>query len=190
MEKYNFGEDVSYLLVHNKLGIKTLEQLEMAEAYTFMIRALEIENGLYKIAEFTKHSYMGLHFYLFQDIYTFAGEFRKVQLSKGSTRFCQFQYIDQMADEIFDALHAEGDWWDIETAAKRLAYFKAELNMLHPFREGNGPTTRIFIHAYARTKGYEWDYASLDQDEYMQAMIQSVVDTTLLEQIFYKTLSS
>ncbi len=58
MEKYNFGEDVSYLLVHNKLGIKTLEQLEMAEAYAFMIRALEIENGLYKIAEFTKHSYM------------------------------------------------------------------------------------------------------------------------------------
>lgn len=188
MEKYNFGEDASYLLSHNKLGIQTLEQLEMAEAYAFMIRALEIENGLYKISDFTKTGFMELHRYLFQDIYRFAGEFRKVQLSKGTTRFCQFQYIDQMADEIFGALHMETKWQDIETAAKRLAYFKAELNMLHPFREGNGRATRIFIHAYARTKGYEWDYASLEKDEYMQAMIESVVDTTELEAIFLKTL--
>ncbi|MFF5995962.1 Fic family protein [Lysinibacillus sp. KU-BSD001] len=189
MEKYNFGADVSYLLTHNKLGIQTMEQLERAEAYAFMIRALEIENGLYKVSHFTKRSFMDLHRYLFQDIYTFAGQFRRVQLSKGTTRFCQFQYIDQMADEIFKAIQVEEDWQDIEMAAKRLAHFKTELNMLHPFREGNGRATRIFIHAYARTKGYEWDYASLEKDEYMQAMIESVVDTTLLEHIFYRTLS-
>ena len=188
MEKYNFGEDASYLLSCNKLGIETLEQLEIAEAYAFMIRALEIENGLYRMEAFTKCGFKALHRYLFQDIYHFAGEFREVQLSKGNTRFCQFQYIDRMADEIFGVLHTEGAWQDISTAAKRLAYFKAELNMLHPFREGNGRATRIFIHAYAREKGYEWDYASLDKNEYMQAMIESVVDTTALEVIFLKTL--
>ncbi|WP_413363302.1 Fic/DOC family protein [Lysinibacillus sp. 3P01SB] len=188
MEKYNFGEDASYLLSHNKLGIQTIEQLELAEAYAFMIRALEIENGVYHISGFTKAGFLELHRYLFQDIYRFAGEFRDVQLSKGTTRFCQFQYIDRMADEIFGALHKEGDWHDIGTAAKRLAYFKAELNMLHPFREGNGRATRIFIHAYARTKGYEWDYASLDKEEYMKAMIESVIDSTALESIFLKTL--
>lgn len=188
MEKYNFGEDTAYLLSHNKLGIQSLEQLERAEAYAFMIRALEIEKGLYKIEDFTKTGFIDLHRYLFQDIYHFAGEFRQVQLSKGTTRFCQFQYIDRMADEIFGALHMEKEWQDVNTAAKRLAYFKAELNMLHPFREGNGRATRIFIHAYARTKGYEWDYASLNKDEYMKAMIESVVDTTALEEVFLKTL--
>ncbi|KGR82654.1 Fic/DOC family protein [Lysinibacillus odysseyi] len=188
MEKYNFGEDASYLLSHNKLGIQTLEQLEVAEAYAFMIRALEIENGLYQIPAFTKEGFIDLHRYLFQDIYHFAGEFRKVQLSKGTTRFCQFQYIDRMADEIFGALHTEGSWQDIAMAAKRLAYFKTEMNMLHPFREGNGRAIRIFIHAYARTKGYEWDYTNLVKEEYIKAMIESVVDTTALEAIFLKTL--
>lgn len=188
MEKYNFGEDASYLLSHNKLGIQTLEQLEVAEAYAFMIRALEIENGLYQIRAFTKEGFIDLHRYLFQDIYHFAGEFRKVQLSKGTTRFCQFQYIDRMADEIFGALHTEGSWQDIAMAAKRLAYFKTEMNMLHPFREGNGRAIRIFIHAYARTKGYEWDYTNLVKEEYIKAMIESVVDTTALEAIFLKTL--
>lgn len=188
MEKYNFGEDSSYLLTQNKLGIQTQEQLEVAEAYAFMIRALEIENGLYQITTFTKEGFIELHRYLFQDIYHFAGKFRQVQLSKGRTRFCQFQYIDRVADEIFDALHREGTWRDIETAAKRLAYFKTELNMLHPFREGNGRAIRIFIHAYAKIKGYEWDYASLEKEEYMKAMIESVVDTTALEAIFLKTL--
>lgn len=188
MQRYNFGADDDYLLTHNKLGIETIEQLERAEQYAFMVRALQIETERYTIDTFTKQSFCALHHHLFQDIFTFAGTFRDVQLSKGNTRFCQAQYLDIIADELFFELQHEEPWTTKDRAAERLAYFKAELNMLHPFREGNGRTIRIFLHAYARTKGYEWHYMDLVQDDYMNSMIQSVTNTVKLQRILYNTL--
>lgn len=187
-EKYNFGQDDDYLLTHNKLGIDSLEQLERAEQYAFMVRALQIETGDYIIDSFSKEAFQALHDHLFQDIFTFAGQYRDVQLSKGHTRFCQYQFLDNMAEQLFTELQQEAAWLTKEVAAERLAYFKAELNMLHPFREGNGRTIRIFLHAYARTKGYEWHYMRLVQNTYMQSMIQSIANTTALQQILYDTL--
>lgn len=188
MQRYNFGADDHYLLTHNKLGIDTLEELERAEQYAFMIRALQVETQHYTIENFTKQSFCALHHHLFQDIFTFAGTFRDVQLSKGNTRFCQAQFLDVIADELFEELQHEAAWQTTQQAAARLAYFKAELNMLHPFREGNGRTIRIFLHAYARTKRYEWHYMDLVQDEYMSSMIQSVTNTADLQRILYNTL--
>ena len=188
MQRYNFGADDDYLLKNNKLGITTMEQLERAEQYAFMIRALQVETERYTIKHFTKQSFCSLHHHLFQDIFTFAGEFRDVQLSKGNTRFCQAQFLDDMADELFAEMRREGNWDTTVQAAERLAYFKAELNMLHPFREGNGRTIRIFLHAYARTKGYEWHYMNLVKDAYMNSMIQSVTNTSELRRILYDTL--
>lgn len=188
MQRYNFGADDDYLLKNNKLGITTIEQLERAEQYAFMIRALQVETERYTIKQFTKQSFCALHHHLFQDIFTFAGEFRDVQLSKGNTRFCQAQFLDVMADELFAEMRREGNWETTAQAAERLAYFKAELNMLHPFREGNGRTIRIFLHAYARAKGYEWHYMNLVKDAYMNSMIQSVTNTSELRRILYETL--
>lgn len=188
MQRYNFGADDDYLLKNNKLGITTIEQLERAEQYAFMIRALQVETERYTIKQLTKQSFCALHHHLFQDIFTFAGEFRDVQLSKGNTRFCQAQFLDVMADELFAEMRREGNWETTAQAAERLAYFKAELNMLHPFREGNGRTIRIFLHAYARTKGYEWHYMNLVKDAYMNSMIQSVTNTSELRRILYETL--
>ncbi|WP_342511571.1 Fic family protein [Sporosarcina sp. FSL K6-1522] len=83
----------------------------------------------------------------------------------------------------------EPDWDSLEHAAKSLAYFKAELNMLHPFREGNGRTTRIFLQAFAKSKQFFWAYDKMDRDEYMQAMIRSITSEELLEQLFLNTLT-
>lgn len=60
--------------------------------------------------------------------------------------------------------------------------------MLHPFREGNGRTLRIFIRELARTKGYDWDFEKMDKEDYMNAMIRATSDSTELKRIFLNTL--
>ncbi|WP_342533284.1 Fic family protein [Lysinibacillus sp. FSL K6-0057] len=75
-----------------------------------------------------------------------------------------------MCNGILSKLQEEGTWGTLEEAAKKLAYYKAELNLLHPFREGNGRTIRLFIYLYALNKGFLWEYVDLGSEEYMQAM--------------------
>lgn len=188
MEKYNDFDNDDYLLRTNLLDITDFDELEQAEAFTFSIRAAQIEQGTYKIAAFSKEDFVDLHHHLFQDIYPFAGQFRKVQLMKGATRFCQMEFLDGYATDLFNQLQNEPEWDSIEHAAKRLAYFKSELNMLHPFREGNGRTTRIFLQEYTKSKGFLWKYDKIDRNEYMQAMIHSVTSEDLLEKQFLNTL--
>ncbi len=107
---------------------------------------------------------------------------------KGATRFCQYQFINSYASELFLQKNNEPTWSSINQAANRLAYYKSELNMLHPFREGNGRTIRIFLQAYALSKGVNWNFTDIDQDTYLKAMIQSVTDTELLENLFLNTI--
>ena len=190
MEKYNFGNDEPYLLARNLVGAQNLEELAIAEQFAFTVRALQFEKGEYQLERFTVETFTELHRHLFQDIYSFAGEIRDVNMSKGNTRFCQMQFIDVELTRFFKELAGEPEWPNLDMAAQRLAYFKSELNMIHPFREGNGRTIRLFIHAFARSKGLDWHYSELAQERYMQAMIQSVYDVSLLEQLFKDTIKS
>lgn len=188
MEKYNFGDDEQYLLRKNLVGATNFEELEKAEQFVFTVRALQFEQGDYVIANYSLNSLVALHFHLFQDIYKFAGEFRDVQLVKGQTRFCQMQFIQSELKRVFKELVQDSAWSTVDEAATRLAYFKSELNIIHPFREGNGRTIRLFVQALALSRGYEWHYSDMEQDVYMNAMIQSVTDTQVLEQLFKATL--
>lgn len=188
MERYNFSDDEQYLLRKNLVGATNFEELEKAEQFVFTVRALQFEQGDYVIINYSENSLVALHFHLFQDIYKFAGEFRDVQLVKGETRFYQMQFIQSELERIFSELTKEPAWSTIDEAATRLAYFKSELNIIHPFREGNGRTIRLFIQALARSQGYEWHYSNMDQTTYMNAMIRSVYNTQLLEQLFKETL--
>nr|WP_106780866.1 Fic family protein [Lysinibacillus timonensis] len=177
MGKSNFDEDETFLLSQSVQKVENLDELEKIEQYAFFIRSFQMEQGKYKLQGFTFNDLVKLHHHLFQDIYTFAGKIRNVQLTKGNTRFCQFQFIETMANEIFQQLESESDWLTTLEAANRLAYYKAELNMLYPFREGNGRTIRIFIQKWAETKGYIWHYNELHKEEYIQAMIESKYPT-------------
>ncbi|MDZ5712845.1 Fic/DOC family protein [Jeotgalibacillus haloalkalitolerans] len=189
MDKYISSENDDFLLKYNLLGVTDEEALMEAEAVTFSLRAAEFVRKQYKVSSFDIQSFKDLHRHFFQDIYPFAGQFRTVQLMKGNTRFCQAQFLDSYAARIFEALAAEKDWTSLEHAAERLAYFKSELNMLHPFREGNGRTIRSFLHEYAWSKGIEWQYDQLDRTEYINAMIRAVTDLTDLERLFKQTIS-
>ena len=189
MAKYNEFENDDYLLKTNLLSITDFAELEQAEAFTFSMRAAQIEQGVYNITAFALTDFVALHRHLFQDIYAFAGQFRDVHLMKGSTRFCQVQYMDGYASDLFSKLKNEPTWYSLEYAAKRLAYFKSELNMLHPFREGNGRTIRIFLQSFANHKGFLWIYNKMDRDQYMQAMIRAVTSEDLLEMLLLNTLT-
>nr|WP_246593724.1 Fic family protein [Evansella tamaricis] len=176
------------LLRHNLLGVNSQKELETAEAFAFALRANALEQGEFSLNYFTLKEFQDLHFYLFQDIYPFAGKFRDVQLMKGNTRFCQVQYLESYAKNLFNELNAEQSWNSLEVAAERLAYFKSELNMLHPFREGNGRTIRIYMYAFAWERGIEWAYETTDRDKYMQAAIQSVVNIEALRSLFLESI--
>jgi len=188
MGKYNEKDNDDYLLKSNLLGINSHEELERAEAFTFSLRATDLEQNGFKSITFTLKGFQDLHHHLFQDIYPFAGDFRDVQLIKGNTRFCQVQFLNDYATDLFHELNEEPAWNSLEEAADCLAYFKSELNMLHPFREGNGRTTRIYIYAYALSRGIEWAYETMNRENYMQAIIQSVVDLEALRKVFLETI--
>lgn len=188
MTKYNEFESDDYLLKVNRLNIADWAELEEAEAFAFTMRAIQVERGVYKITGHGLPDFMELHKHLFQDIYPFAGKFRDVQLMKGSTRFCQVEHLHSYAKALFNELTNEPSWTSLTEAATRMSYYKAELNMLHPFREGNGRTIRIFLQNYAKTKNYGWAFEQMAPDRYLQAMIRSVTDEDLLFALFLETL--
>ena len=90
---------------------------------------------------------------------------------------------------MFQQLQKEARWNSLEEAANRLAYYKSELNMLHPFRKGNDRTIRIFIHAFAKSRGVEWSYETMDREKYLNVMIRATHDTQPLQQLFFETIS-
>ncbi len=188
MAKYNEQDNDDYLLENNLLGIQSHEELEQAESLAFSLRASELELEEFKHIPLTLDGFKKLHFYLFQDIYPFAGQFREVQLKKMSTLFCQFQFLDNQSTKLFRQLDEQLSWPSLEKAAERLAYFKSEINMLHPFREGNGRTIRTFIYLYALQKGIIWRYEEMDRYRYIEAMIKSVKNPSMLEELFLDTI--
>ncbi|MGK0577122.1 Fic/DOC family protein [Macrococcus capreoli] len=129
-----------------------------------------------------------LHKKLFGSIYSFAGEFREVSLMKDETRFCEPQYININLKDLFDKFNSENEWSDIKIATERLAYFKTEINMIHPFREGNGRTIRIIVREMARKKGFDWRTELLDRESYLNAMRKSSFDERPLIIVFENTL--
>lgn len=107
LNKYNQHLNDDYLLKINLLGISDFKSLEDTEAFVFSLCAGQIEQGIYSIDSFQIEDFKNLHKYLFQNIYPFSGEFRNVQLMKGSTRFCQFQFINSYAQDLFKLLNTE-----------------------------------------------------------------------------------
>ena len=119
---------------------------------------------------------MKIHKYLFGDIYEWAGKIRTVDISKG-TFFCLVQFIEMQFDEIYRELKNENFLVDItekETFGKRVAYYLSEINMVHPFREGNGRTQRIYIEQLCKKNGrFDIDYSKVDNDAMVKASIAS-----------------
>lgn len=116
-----------------------------------------------------------IHEYIFQDLYTWAGKTRDVEISKGGTNFAPCTYLKSAIDELFSSLKQEKflTGLPVDKLSERLAHYYTELNFAHPFREGNGRTQREFIRELADKNGYVLDWNKMDQDKLMEATIES-----------------
>ena len=173
----------------NKLEIKDMDLLKEYERQIVAIKLLELEkqpiNNSFDIKRFSD-----IHRFLFEDIYEFAGCFRNEDIAKDNFKFARWEYIEDELTRLLEKLKNENYLKDLdkETLANRLAYYAAELNVLHPFREGNGRTIREFIRQLAKYNGYYLNFNMVSTEEMLLASIKSVIDTKELEDKIYKCL--
>lgn len=125
-------------------------------------------------------------------MYFFAGEFRKENIAKGSFRFADYRYINDEIVKLFEKILRDKDLMEEKVSkdilAEKLAYYSAELNVLHPFREGNGRTIREYIRQMALYSGYNMNYSRIKVVDYIEASIFSIVDISKLKEIYIKCL--
>lgn len=122
----------------NYLDIRNTKDLLHYEAKITAAKSLGLrQKGI--TGNFDKEHYLSIHQYLFEDIYPFAGKLREENISKGEFRFAQWEYVEQELDKLLQQLKRENflEGLEKEQLARRLAYYLSEINVLHPFREGN-----------------------------------------------------
>lgn len=151
----------------NKENIRDADELERFERLASGQRMME---GVPQVP-LTADGLRQLHQHLFQDVYTWAGQYRTVDIGKAGSLFCKAEYIRPQLDKIFRAI-AAGTAWKNATAAAfaaRAGEALAELNAVHPFREGNGRTLRAFLVLLARQAGYDVDLRRINPAAWIEA---------------------
>jgi cell filamentation protein len=157
------------MVLGNKLGISSQVELSRAEERLSKQKAKQLfESG--DIAEMEVGSFAGLaaiHAYLFGEVYAFAGQVREVNLAKGNFRFAPLMYLQQSVAHI-SAMPQQNFEQIIEKYV--------EMNVAHPFREGNGRATRIWLDLMLKKEIRQViDWNAVDKAEYLSAMERSVV---------------
>lgn len=157
------------MALENKFGIKNSAELARKEERISKKRAVELfENGMLEKLEAGKFQTLcEIHKYLFDDIYDFAGKIRTVNLSKGNFRFAPLMYletaiknVDKMPQNTFD-----------EIVEKYV-----EMNIVHPFREGNGRSMRIWLDMMLKKQiGQVADWSKIEKEDYLMAMERSPI---------------
>lgn len=158
-------------VLRNLLDIEDPDLLEEAELALFLTRADEP----FPSGQFDVEHYLSLHRHLFQDLYAWAGEIRVIRIGKDGNWFCYPEYIASELQRVFGEL-GDADELRHMTAAEfalHAGHFLAELNAVHPFREGNGRTQLAFLAMLAEHAGFTFNDEMLDQDRVMHAMIES-----------------
>ncbi len=157
------------MVLENKLGITSAPELNEAEEKISKKKALELfESGKLNELEAGKFSSLkAIHKALFDDIYYFAGEVRTVNISKGNFRFAPVMYLEVALDHIDKMPQSTFD----EIVEKYV-----EMNVAHPFREGNGRSGRIWLDHMLRSELHMViDWSCVDKEDYLLAMERSPV---------------
>ena len=168
-------------VLKNKLNIKENKLLKTAEEEITLIKQMELLKNPIK-GNFSKAHLMKIHKFIFEDIYSFAGKIRREQISKADTMFYPPNLIDRELDKVFAKIKEKNMLreTDEEKVFDNLAYVMAELNIIHPFREGNGRSIREFIRLMAKRMGYDLNWGNVDREELLEASILSVDNYKLL----------
>lgn len=155
----------------NKLNIKNSNDLSIAEREITAVKLAYAKQNIIN-GDFDLKHLQKIHKFLFEDIYSWAGKLRHVNIAKGN-QFCLAQNLESYADTIFSKLKAEKYLVGSHNITDRLAYYLSEINVLHPFREGNGRTQRLFIEYLALNAGYRVDFSDVTPEEMIIASAES-----------------
>lgn len=180
-------EDTDVLV--NKLNIKSFKKLHDFERKIVLLKSYELRQVNIS-GKFDLEHFKSIHKFLFENIYEFAGEFRKEDIAKDNFKFACFEYIEDELSRILNILKNENYLIGLnkKDLSKRLAFYLSEINVLHPFREGNGRVTREFIRQLAYNVGYNLDLKNTNSKDVLNACIKSVFDTYDLEEIIFNCL--
>lgn len=156
----------------NKLGLQNQDALDEVETVAVALRSIEIESEQ-SDAPFTFDFYCNLHKRLFGDLYEWAGELRTIDISKKGTAFYPASSLNELGNAKFDRLQKMNEFRSLDRPQliDEITDFYHELNMLHPFREGNGRTQRLFFQLLLNRSGCSINFAECDTDELMAATI-------------------
>ena len=157
------------MTLENKLGLTNEAELARAEEKISKTKALELyDTGL--LDTFAVGTFAGLaaiHRHLFEDVYAFAGQMRTVNIAKGSFRFAPVMYLAAALESI-DRMP--------QTTYDEIIEKYVEMNVAHPFREGNGRSTRIWLDCILKKELHQViDWSQVDKSDYLLAMERSPV---------------
>lgn len=175
---YEFGWDNKYCypnssVLKNKLNITDDRLFSEAERKITSVRIYDLRKnpvqGAFDLLHLRK-----IHYSIFSDIYTWAGQLRNVDIAKGNM-FCKSVFIPEQAAEIFCRLRQEHYLigCSSDSIPERLAFYLSEINAIHPFREGNGRSQRAFIESLAKVAGYKIDFSHVSAEEMIGASAEA-----------------
>ena len=170
------------MTLENKLGITDSVELSKAEEKISKKKAIELfdKNIFDKLKPGSCEALFTIHKFLFEDIYDFAGELRNVNISKGNFRFAPVMYLKVSLENIEKMPQGNFD----EIIEKYV-----EMNVAHPFREGNGRSMRIWLDLMLKKEiGKAIDWSMVDKEDYFMAMERSTVKDIEIKHILREAL--
>jgi cell filamentation protein len=172
------------MILDNKLGITNQVELAKAEERISKAKARQLfdSGDINNVEVGTFKGLAYIHAYLFEDIYAFAGITRNVNIAKGNFRFAPVMYLEQSLKHI-DSMPQH----DFNAIIEKYV----EMNIAHPFREGNGRSTRIWLDLILKKEiGQVIDWNLVDKDDYLSAMERSVVKDIEIKHILQQALTN
>ncbi|MBF0805774.1 MULTISPECIES: protein adenylyltransferase Fic [unclassified Streptococcus] len=172
------------MVIGNKLGIKDSLELARIEEKMTKERAKEIfdENLLLEKTAGSFETLAFIHYHLFQDIYDFAGRIREVNISKGGFRFAPVLYLPQSLASV-DQMP--------QVTFEQIVEKYVEMNVAHPFREGNGRSMRIWLdHILKQQLGQVIDWSQVGKEDYLLAMERSPIRDIEIKYVLKAALTS
>jgi len=172
-----------FMVLENKLGITESAELAKEEERISKKKALKLfENGMLNSLEAGKFDSLSIiHKYLFEDIYEFAGEIRNVNIAKGNFRFAPVMYLKQSLEHIDNMP---------QSTYEEIIEKYVEMNVAHPFREGNGRSTRIWLDLILKKElGKVVDWSKVDKEDYILAMERSPIKNVEIKELLKQALT-
>ena len=172
------------MALENKLGITDSTELFRVEEKISKLKAIELfeNNVIYDLKVGTFESLAFIHKYLFDEIYDFAGEIRTVNIAKGNFRFAPVMYLKSALEYIDNMPQSNFD----EIVEKYV-----EMNVAHPFREGNGRSARIWLDLILKKElGQVVDWSKIDKEDYLLAMERSPIKSVEIKALLKEALTT